>query len=97
MWCLYGVGRRHRIDSCLYLAAWAEGKEIRTLEVKRKAENFLMFSRLMRNPASAVRVLYAWPDYGYHGNAGEPREKPLTITEIRRGLAGNLFAARGIR
>ncbi len=97
MWCLYGAGRRPAIDSCLYLAAWAEGKEIRTWKVKRKAENFLMFSRLMRNPRSAVRVLYAWPDYGYHSNAAKPREKPLTITEIRRGLAGNFVAARGIR
>ncbi len=90
MWCLYGAGRRHSNRSCLYLAAWAEGKEIRTLEGERKAENFLMFSRLMRNPARCMRVLYAWPDYGYHGNAGETTEKPLTITEIRRGLAGNL-------
>ena len=39
------------IDSCLYLAAWAEGKEIRTLEGEAKGGNFLMFSRLMRNPA----------------------------------------------
>ncbi len=39
------------IDSCLYLAAWAEGKRSARWKVKRKAENFLMFSRLMRNPA----------------------------------------------
>ncbi len=97
MWCLYGVGRGTAIDSCLYLAAWAEGKEIRRWKVKRKAENFLMFSRLMRIRRSAVRVLYAWPDYGYHGNLAKPREKPLTITEIRRGLAGIFVAARGIR
>lgn len=39
------------IDSCLFLAAWAEGKEIRTLEGEAKQENFLMFNWLMRNPA----------------------------------------------
>ncbi len=97
MWCLYGAGRRHAIDSCLFLAAWAEGKEIRTRKVKRKAVNFLMSNWLMRNLCSAMRVLYAGPHYGYHGDAGKTREKPLTITEIRRGLAGNLAAARGIR
>ena len=27
------------IDSCIYLAVWAEGKNIRTLEVLKKTEN----------------------------------------------------------
>lgn len=39
------------IDSCLFLAAWAEGKRSARWKVKRKVENFLMSNWLMRNPA----------------------------------------------
>lgn len=37
------------IDSCLFLAAWAEGKRSARWKVKRKAVNFLMSNWLMRN------------------------------------------------
>ena len=32
MWCLYVIIDGETIDSCIYLAVWAEGKNIRTLE-----------------------------------------------------------------
>ncbi len=95
MWCLYGVGRRHSNRQLLIPAAWAEGKEIRTLEGEAKGGNFLMFSRLMRNPAQCSAGFVAWPDYGYHGNAGETTREAINITEIRRGLAGNLCRCTG--
>ncbi len=59
------------IDSCLFLAARAEGKEIRTLEGEAKGGKLLMSNWLMRNPAQCNAVLYAGPDYGYHGDAGK--------------------------
>lgn len=85
------------IDSCLFLAAWAEGKEIRTLEGEAKGGK-LSHVQLAYAKSGAVqcRVLYAGPDYGYHwAMLAKPREKPLTITEIRRGLAGNLCRCTG--
>lgn len=83
------------IDSCLFLAAWAEGKEIRTLEGEAKGGKLSCSTGLCEIRRSAMRVLYAGPDYGYHGDAGKTTRKPLTITEIRRGLAGNLCRCTG--
>ena len=71
------------IDSCLYLAAWAEGQEIRTLEGEAKS--------------GAVQCGFCTPGLIMATTAmlAKPREKPLTITEIRRGLAGNLCRCTG--
>ena len=71
------------IDSCLYLAAWAEGQEIRTLEGYAKS--------------GAVQCGFCTPGLIMATTAmlAKPREKPLTITEIRRGLAGNLCRCTG--
>lgn len=84
------------IDSCLYLAAWLKEKRSARWKVKRKAENFLMFSRLMRNPAQCSAG-FVRPGLIMATTAmlAKPREKPLTITEIRRGLAGNLCRCTG--
>lgn len=47
------------IDSCIYLAVWAEGKNIRTLEGLRKTENLPGFRRHLSKkvPYSAVSAL----------------------------------------
>ncbi len=95
MWCLYGAGRRHCDRQLLILAAWAEGKEIRTLEGEAKGVNFLMSNWLMRNLVQCNAGFYAGPHYGYHGDAGKTTRKTITITEIRRGLAGNLCRCTG--
>ncbi len=97
MWCLSVLVDGTAIDSCLYLAAWAEEKRSARWKVKRKAENFLMFRGLCEIRRSAVRVLYAWPDYATTAMLAKPREKPLTITEIRADWREIFVAARGIR
>ncbi len=55
-----------------------------------------MFSRLMRNPAQCSAG-FVRPGLIMATTAmlAKPREKPLTITEIRRGLAGNLCRCTG--
>lgn len=83
------------IDSCLYLAARAEGKEIRTLEGEAKGGKLSCSAGLCEIRRSAVRVLYARLIMATTAMLAKPREKPLTITEIRRGLAGNLCRCTG--
>lgn len=84
------------IDSCLFLAAWAEGKEIRTLEGEAKGGK-LSHVQLAYAKSGAVQCGFCTPGLIMATTAmlAKPREKPLTITEIRRGLAGNLCRCTG--
>lgn len=54
-----------------------------------------MFSRLMRNPAQCSAGFVRGLIMATTAMLAKPREKPLTITEIRRGLAGNLCRCTG--
>ncbi|WP_244580317.1 xanthine dehydrogenase iron sulfur-binding subunit XdhC [Escherichia coli] len=84
------------IDSCLYLAAWAEGKEIRTLEGEAKGGKLSHVQQAYAK-SGAVQCGFCTPGLIMATTAmlAKPREKPLTITEIRRGLAGNLCRCTG--
>lgn len=84
------------IDSCLYLAARAEGKEIRTLEGEAKGGKLSHVQQAYAK-SGAVQCGFCTPGLIMATTAmlAKPREKPLTITEIRRGLAGNLCRCTG--
>ncbi|EFN6913261.1 xanthine dehydrogenase iron sulfur-binding subunit XdhC [Escherichia coli O10] len=84
------------IDSCLYLATWAEGKEIRTLEGEAKGGKLSHVQQAYAK-SGAVQCGFCTPGLIMATTAmlAKPREKPLTITEIRRGLAGNLCRCTG--
>ncbi|HCS3160080.1 TPA: xanthine dehydrogenase iron sulfur-binding subunit XdhC, partial [Shigella flexneri] len=84
------------IDSCLYLAAWAEGKEIRTLEGEAKGGKLSHVQQAYAK-SGTVQCGFCTPGLIMATTAmlAKPREKPLTITEIRRGLAGNLCRCTG--
>ncbi len=85
------------IDSCLYLAARAEGKEIRTLEGEAKGGKLSHVQQAYAK-SGAVQCGFCTPGLIMATTAmlAKPREKPLTITEIRRGLAGNLCRCTGV-
>ena len=68
------------IDSCIYLAVWAEGKNIRTLEVLRKTANLPGFRKLLLRKAlssadSAHQALLCLPQCFLSG-ARSLREMP---------------------
>lgn len=84
------------IDSCLYLAAWLKEKRSARWKVKRKAENFLMFSRLMRNPAQCSAGFVRWPDYGYHGNAGETTREAINHYGNSSRTGGKSLSLHGV-
>jgi len=84
------------IDSCLYLAAWVEGKAIRTVE-----------GESIGGQLSAVQHAYTRSGAGQGGFCtpglimattallAKPHTQPFTVLEIRQGLAGNLCRCTG--
>ena len=72
------------------------GKEIRTLEGEAKGGK-LSHVQLAYAKSGAVQCGFCTPGLIMATTAmlAKPREKPLTITEIRRGLAGNLCRCTG--
>ncbi|MGX9743341.1 xanthine dehydrogenase iron sulfur-binding subunit XdhC [Pseudocitrobacter corydidari] len=84
------------IDSCLYLACWASGKEIRTVEGESKNGQLSKVQQAYVH-SGAVQCGFCTPGLIMATTAllAKPRAQPLTITEIRRGLAGNLCRCTG--
>ncbi|WP_336219641.1 xanthine dehydrogenase iron sulfur-binding subunit XdhC [Citrobacter amalonaticus] len=84
------------VDSCLYLAVWAAGKQIRTLEGE-SVDGQLSRVQKAYATSGAVQCGFCTPGLIMATTAmlNKPRDKPLTILEIRRGLAGNLCRCTG--
>ena len=84
------------IDSCLYLAAWAAGKHIRTLEGEACGEKISPVQHAYAT-SGAVQCGFCTPGLIMATTAmlAKPHNSPLTILEIRRGLAGNLCRCTG--
>ena len=59
------------IDSCLYLAAWAAGKQIRTLEGESADSQLSRVQMAYATSGAAVRFLHTGSDYGDHRIAGK--------------------------
>lgn len=84
------------IDSCLYLAAWAAGKHIRTLEGESQGGQLSPVQQAYAE-SGAVQCGFCTPGLIMATTAmlAKPRSLPLTVLEIRRGLAGNLCRCTG--
>ena len=65
------------IDSCLYLAVWADGKSIRTVEGERKGIELSRTTGFYRRGGGAVRFLHARAGDGERGIARQDRAPPL--------------------
>ncbi|UCQ53753.1 xanthine dehydrogenase iron sulfur-binding subunit XdhC [Edwardsiella tarda] len=83
-------------DSCLYLALWADGKQIFTAEGLGKPEGLSPVQQAYVD-AGAVQCGFCTPGLvvATHALLAKPRNRPLTHEEIRRGLSGNLCRCTG--
>ena len=84
------------IDSCIYLAVWAEGRFIRTVEGEsRKAELSKVQQAFVDE--GAVQCGICTPGFVMAATAFVEKHKGKRVTrdEIRRGLAGNLCRCTG--
>ena len=84
------------IDACIYLAVWADGKSIRTVEGESKNENLSKVQQAFVDEG-AVQCGICPPGFGMAATAFVEKNKGQKVTrhDIRRGLAGNLCRCTG--
>ncbi|MBL0678048.1 xanthine dehydrogenase iron sulfur-binding subunit XdhC [Aeromonas dhakensis] len=84
------------IDSCLYLAVWADGKSIRTVEGERQGNELSDVQQAFIDEG-AVQCGFCTPGLVMASAAllDKTDRRPLTEAEIRRGLSGNLCRCTG--
>ena len=63
------------VDSCVYLAVWADGKSVRTTEGLTENEKLSVMQEVFAEGGSgAVRILYTWYYYVCYTSEGEREE-----------------------
>jgi aerobic-type carbon monoxide dehydrogenase small subunit (CoxS/CutS family) len=84
------------IDACLYLAVWADGRSIRTVEGETKNDELSRVQEAFVNEG-AVQCGICTPGFVMAATAFVEKHKGRKTSrlEIRRGLAGNLCRCTG--
>ncbi len=84
------------IDACIYLAVWANGKSIRTVEGEIKNENLSRVQQAFVDEG-AVQCGICTPGFVMAATAFVEKHKGQKVArkDIRRGLAGNLCRCTG--
>jgi xanthine dehydrogenase iron-sulfur-binding subunit len=84
------------IDACLYLAVWADGRSIRTVEGESKNGELSKVQQAFVNEG-AVQCGICTPGFVMAATSFVEKHKgrKLSRQEIRRGLAGNLCRCTG--
>ena len=82
------------IDSCIYLAVWAEGKKIRTLEGLEKDGQITRIQQAFIDEG-AVQCGFCTPGFLMSATVMLEKGIPLSRDEIRKQLAGNLCRCTG--
>ena len=84
------------IDSCLYLAVWADGKSIRTVEGERKGNELSDVQQAFIDEGAVQCGFFSlWLVMASAALLDKTERRPLTDAEIRRGLSGNLCRCTG--
>lgn len=83
------------IDSCIYLAIWAQGKNIRTLEGLMDREGNLSDIQQAFIDEAAVQCGFCTPGFIMAAMPILESDKEYTRDEIRKHLAGNLCRCTG--
>lgn len=82
-------------DSCIYLAVWAEGKEIRTVEGMLEADGSITALQQAFIDEGAVQCGFCTPGFIMSATAIIESGGDYTRDDIRRLLAGNLCRCTG--
>jgi aerobic-type carbon monoxide dehydrogenase small subunit (CoxS/CutS family) len=82
------------VDSCIYLAIWADGKEVRTIEGEEKNGNLSRIQQAFVDEG-AVQCGFCTPGFVMSATALVEGGEKLSKEEIRKGMAGNLCRCTG--
>lgn len=84
------------IDACIYLAVWADGRSIRTVEGESRNDRLSKVQQAFVNEG-AVQCGICTPGFVMAATAfvEKHRNQKASRDEIRRGLAGNLCRCTG--
>ena len=84
------------IDACIYLAIWADGRSIRTVEGESRNHKLSSVQQAFVNEG-AVQCGICTPGFVMAATAfvEKHRNQKVSRDEIRRGLAGNLCRCTG--
>ncbi len=82
-------------NACIYLAIWAEGKEIRTVESLANEDGSLNTLQQAFLDEGAVQCGFCTPGFLMSATALIENGKPNSREEIRRGLSGNFCRCTG--
>ncbi len=84
------------IDACIYLAVWADGRSVRTVEGESRSDKLSKVQQAFVDEG-AVQCGICTPGFVMAATAfvEKNRGREVTRNEIRRGLAGNLCRCTG--
>ena len=83
------------VDSCLYLAVWAEGKDIWTTEGLQASDGSISLIQQAFLDKSAVQCGFCTPGFIIRATEIVHRAKRYPRPELRRLLAGNMCRCTG--
>ncbi|EGO65953.1 xanthine dehydrogenase subunit XdhC [Acetonema longum] len=82
------------IDTCIYLAVWADGKEIRTVEGEAKEGRLSKVQQAMLDEG-AVQCGFCTPGFVMSITAMAESGQTFTTEEIKKELSGNMCRCTG--
>lgn len=83
------------VDSCIYLAAWADGKSITTIEGMENIDGSLSDIQQEFIDSGAVQCGFCIPGMILSSHELLEDNDQLTRNEIRRGISGNMCRCTG--
>lgn len=82
-------------NACIYLAVWANGRQIRTLEGLETLEGGITPLQQAFIDEGAVQCGFCTPGFIMSGTALIEKGQSLTRDEIKRGISGNFCRCTG--
>lgn len=82
------------VDSCIFLAIWADGKEVRTIEGEEDNGNLSRIQQAFVDEG-AIQCGFCTPGFVMSATALVESGEKLSREELKKGMAGNMCRCTG--